>query len=53
MGCSLPETLELGARGNAEKNGGPGPEILRNKAALPPDGCANPQKRQNQIKMAF
>ena len=53
MVCSLPETLELGARGNAEKNGGPGPETLRNKAALPPDGYANPQKIQKQIKMAF
>ena len=53
MGCSLPETLELGARGNTEKNGGPGPEILRNKAALPPDGRANPLKNKKQIKMAF
>ena len=53
MGCSLPETLELGARGNAEKNGGPGPEILRNKAALPPDGRANPQKETKPNKNGF
>ena len=27
LGCSPPETLELGARGNAEKNSGPKLEI--------------------------
>ena len=65
LGCSPPETLELGARGNAAKetelgrrpaslsqnrNGASG---LHNRAALPPVGCASPQKTEKRLKTAF
>jgi len=48
MGCSLLETLELGARGNAEKNGGPGPEICGMRRLCRQTGVPTRLKTKNK-----